>query len=311
MNISCIEPLGISKDVFDALKKEFEANGHNFTYYMDRCVDSATLVGRMRDADVVVVSNIKINHVVLQQCEHLKFISVAFTGLDHIDLKYCSEHNIKVQNAAGYSTVAVSELAIGLMIDLLRQVTSFDAVMRKGGSRGTVLGSELHGKTVGVVGTGAIGTATIRLLRAFGCNVLAYNRSRHVDVEAMGARYVSLDELLSQSDIVTLHLPLTEDTRHLIDKEQLALLKKNALLINTARGGVVNYLAAAVALKRGDFAGMAIDVYEEEPPLKPDHPLLWAPNCILVPHIGYATHEAFEIRANIVFDHVREWLKTC
>ena len=309
MNIVCVEPLGIPEDTFQALKAEFAAQGHDFRYYMDRHEDPQTLVSRMHDAHIVAISNIPLPAAVLTRCPSLRYLSVAFTGLDHIDLDYCRQHNIQVQNAAGYSSVAVSELAVGLMLDLLRRVTPLDAATRRLEGRANVLGRELHGKTVGVVGTGAIGTAVIRLLLAFGCNILAYNRSRHPEVETLGARYSDLDTLLRQSDIVTLHLPLTAETRHLISRQRLALLKPTALLVNTARGNVVDIPALADALAEGRLAGAAVDVYEQEPPLPATHPLLAAPNCICLPHVGFATREAFDIRAGIVFDHIRQHLK--
>ena len=310
MNITCVEPLGISQQTFEALKSEFAAQGHTFKYHMDRKEDAATMAARMTDADIVLVSNIKLPAEVLDQCPRLQYLSVAFTGLDHIDLDYCRQHHIAVQNAAGYSTVAVSELAIGLMLDVLRHITALDGTLRQGGSRGAFLGRELHGKTVGVVGTGAIGTATIRLLIAFGCRVLAYNRSEHAEVKAMGVKYTDLDTLLRESDIVTLHVPLNQETHHLVSREKIALMKPTAVLINTARGNVVDIDALANALKEGRLAGAGIDVYEQEPPLPTAHPLLDAPNCVCVPHIGYASREAFDIRADIIFDHVRNFLKS-
>jgi len=275
---------------------------------MDRNEDATALVARMCDADIAVISNIPLPAAVLSQCPKLQYLSVAFTGLDHIDLAYCQEHHIEVQNAAGYSTTAVSELAVGLMLDVLRRVTSLDAAIRQGEGRGAFLGRELRGKTVGVVGTGAIGTATIRLLLAFGCKVMAYNRSRHADVEQMGVEYTDLYTLMQRSDIVTLHVPMTAETHHLISRERIAMMKPTAILINTARGNVVDIQALAEALKEHRIAGAGIDVYEKEPPLPTDHPLLSAPNCVCVPHIGYASREAFDIRADIVFDHVKQYL---
>lgn len=308
MKITCVEPLGISQEQFEKLKREFAAHGHSFDYYMDRKEDAATLATRMHEAEVAIISNIKLPTSVLEQCPRLQYLSVAFTGLDHIDLAYCKAHNIIVQNAAGYSTTAVSELAIGLMLDLLRQVTYFDGAIRRGEGRGMYLGRELKGKTVGVVGTGAIGTAVIRLLKTFGCKVLAYNRSEHPDVKELGVSYVSLEHLLKDSDIVTLHVPLTSETQHLIGANELKTMKPSALLINTARGNVCNIEAVAEALRKGMILGAGFDVYENEPPLPNNHPLLNAPNCICVPHIGYASREAFDIRAKIVFDHVRQYL---
>ena len=309
MNIVCVEPLGISQARFEELKKHYADMGHSFAYYMDRREDEATLAERMCGADVAVISNIKLTASVLRQCTGLKYLSVAFTGLDHIDLAYCKEHGIEVQNAAGYSTTAVSELAVGIMIDVLRGVTTMDGVIREGKGRGAFLGRELRGKTVGVVGTGAIGTATIRLLLAFGCKVLAYNRSRNAEVEAMGVPYVTLDELLRQSDIVTLHVPATAETRGMIGREQLALMKSTAILVNTARGPVCDIPAVAAALNEGRIAGAAFDVFEQEPPLPLEHHLIHAKNCLLTPHVAFATEESFAARADIVFGHVDDWLK--
>jgi len=308
MHIVCVEPLGISKEQFLKRQAEFKAKGHEFSFYMDRDESESSLIARMKDAEIVIISNIKLPSSVLAACPGLKMLSVAFTGLDHIDLEYCSQHGIKVQNAAGYSTTAVSELAVGLMLDVMRHITALDGTIRQGSGRGSFLGRELRGKTVGVVGTGAIGTATIKLLLAFGCKVLAYNRSKHQEVLDLGVNYCTLEEILKNSDIVTLHVPMTAETRHLISAEGLAMMKPTAILINTARGNVVDIKALAEALKEGKLAGAGIDVYEQEPPLPTSHPLLNVPNCVAVPHIGFATREAFDIRADIVFDHVNDFL---
>lgn len=309
MNIVCVEPLGIGRERFESLKAHYAAMGHAFTYYMDRREDEATLTERMHDADVAVISNIKLSAAVLGECRQLRYLSVAFTGLDHIDLQYCREHGIEVQNAAGYSTTAVSELAVGMMLDLLRGVTTMDGVIREGKGRGTFLGRELRGKTVGVVGTGAIGTATIRLLLAFGAKVVAYSRTERPEVKALGVNYLPLDELLGESDIVTLHTPLTGETRGLIGAAQLAKMKATALLVNTARGPVCDIDAVAKALTEGTLAGAAFDVFEQEPPLPLGHPLLGTPNTLLTPHVAFATEESFAARADIVFGHVDDWLK--
>lgn len=302
MRIVCVEPLGMTEAFFEEKRAFFAARGDDFVYYMNRCEDPTTMVERMRDAEIVVVSNIPLRREVLEACPRLRFLSVAFTGLDHIDLDYCAAHQITVRNAAGYSTTAVSELAVGMMLDLLRHATTLDGEIRRGGGRGSLLGGELRGRTVGVVGTGAIGTAVIRLLLAFGCRVVAYSRSQRDAVRALGVSYVELDELMSVSDVVTLHVPMTADTRHLIDARRIALMKPTALLVNTARGGVVDTQALAEALKNGRIAGAAVDVYDSEPPLPVDYPLLQAPNCLCLPHVGFATREAFDIRADIVFE---------
>lgn len=309
MNIVCVESLGISRERFESLKAHYTAMGHDFTYYMDRREDEATLADRMREADVAVISNIKLPAAVLAQCPKLRYLSVAFTGLDHIDLAYCREHGIKVQNAAGYSTTAVSELAVGMMLDLLRNIVTLNEKIRQGGSRGTFLGRELRGKTVGIVGTGAIGTATARLLVAFGAKVIAWSRTERPEVKALGVEYMPLDDLLRQSDIVSLHVPLCDETRGLIGERELALMKPTAMLVNTARGPVCDIAAVGRALIESRIAGAAFDVFEHEPPLPIDHLLLSTNRCLVTPHVAFATEESFAARADIVFGHVDEWLK--
>lgn len=308
MKISVVEPLGIGKEQFETLRAEFETKNCVFEYYMDRNENPDTIAQRIGDADIVVISNIRLSAETMAKCPNIKMLSVAFTGLDHIDLDYCRAKNIEVFNASGYSTVAVSELAIGLMLDVYRKITEMDANTRQLGSRGMFLGRELHGKTVGVVGTGAIGIQTINLLKAFGCKVLAYSRTQRSEVKALGVEYVSLEHLMANSDIVTLHVPATQNTAQMINAEMISLMKPSAILINTARGAVVDNNALAQALKNGKIAGAGIDVYETEPPLPENHPLLSAPNAVLLPHIAYATREAFDIRADIVMNNIHKWL---
>ena len=308
MNITCVEPLGISQEYFESIKVDFENKGHRFSYYMDRNESEQVLIDRMKDSDIVIISNIPLKQHVLEACGNLKMLSVAFTGLDHIDLEYCKQHGITVKNAAGYSTTAVSELAVGLMIDVMRKITELDLATRNGGTRNNYLGIELRGKTVGIVGTGAIGSATIKLLKAFGCNILAYSRTERQEIMALGVKYCTLDTLVAESDIISLHVPLNNETFHLIDSRLISMMKPSAILINTARGNVVDIDTLAQALKNGSIRGAGIDVFEKEPPLDTNHPLLSAPNCVVIPHIGYASREAFDIRAGIVLDNVRNFL---
>ncbi|MBR3467744.1 MAG: hypothetical protein IKH15_11065 [Bacteroidales bacterium] len=199
-----------------------------------------------------------------------------------------------------------SVLVTYLAIDVFRKITFLDGSIREGGVRGAFLGRELHGKTLGIVGTGAIGTRTAQLFQAFGCRVIAWSRTEKPEVKAMGIPYVPLDELMRTSDIISLHVPLTSETKYLISRELLALCKPTAILVNTARGNVVDMDALAESLREGRLAGAGIDVYEKEPPLAPEHPLLAAPNCVLVPHVGYATREAFDIRIDIILRNLGE-----
>ena len=304
MKIVAVEPIGISAERAQEIRQNLADKGHEFVWYADRKEDPATLVERMKDAEVVMISNIPLREEVLSQCPKLQFLNVAFTGLDHIDMDYCATHNILVKNASGYATEAVAEVAIGLMIDVLRKITNLDGSIRQGGVRGAFLGRELRGKTVGIVGTGAIGTRTAELLKAFGCRVIAWSRTHKPEVMNLGVAYVTLEGLMRDSDIISLHVPLNDETKHLISKEMLSLCKPTAILVNTARGNVVDMEALADSLRNGKIAGAGIDVYEKEPPLQQDHPLLNAPNCVCVPHVGYATREAFDDRIDIILGNL-------
>ncbi len=304
MKIVSVEPIGISEARAVEIANQLAERGHEFVCYRDRNEEASVLIERMKDADIVIVSNIKIGADILSQCPKLKMLNVAFTGLDHIDLAYCDAHHITVKNASGYATEGVAELAVGLMLDLYRHITLLDAETRKGGTRNNFLGRELRGKRVGIVGTGAIGARTAQLLQCFGCEVVAWSRTQREDLKQQGITYVTLEELMRSCDIISLHVPLTAETHHLIRRELLELCKPTALLINTARGNVVDMEALADLLKAGRLAGAGIDVYEKEPPLPSDHPILTAPNCLLVPHVGYATREAFDDRIEIILGNI-------
>ena len=306
MKIVAVEPIGISAERAQEIKQDLAGKGHEFVWFSDRKEDSATLVERMKDAEAVIISNIPLRADVLSQCPKLQFLDVAFTGLDHIDLEYCETHGITVKNASGYATEAVAELAVGLMIDVLRKITFLDGSIRQGGVRGAFLGRELRGKTVGIVGTGAIGLRTAELLKAFGCKVIAWSRTHKPEMMNLGCAYVTLEALMRDSDIISLHVPLTAETKHLISKDLLGLCKPTAILVNTARGNVVDMEALAECLRDGKIAGAGIDVYEKEPPLPQDHSLVQAPNCVLVPHVGYATREAFDIRIDIILRNLED-----
>jgi len=234
---------------------------------------------------------------------------VAFTGYNHIDLDKCKERGIKVSNAAGYSTNSVAEITFGLIISLLRSMGPAEAAVREGSTKAGFTQLDLKGKTLGVLGTGSIGGAVAEIGLAFGCKVIAYNRSEKPALISKGVEYKPLDEVLKESDIVTLHTPLTDDTKHLINKEKLALMKPSAYLINTAVGPVVDNDALAEALHNGTIAGAGLDRVDMEPPVPADYPILSAPNVVILPHVGYATDEAMVRRAEITFTNIVKWEK--
>lgn len=305
MKIVVIEPLGIPMENLKATAEKIIGEKADIVYYDTKTTDTAELSERGKDADIIVVSNLPLKREVLENCKNLKMISVAFTGVDHIAMDYCREKGITVSNCAGYSTESVAELVFGMLISLYRNIIRCDEAVRNGGTKDGLVGFEIKGKKFGIVGTGAIGLKTAEIAKAFGCRVYAYSRTQK---EIEGITYLPLDELFSECDIISLHVPLTESTKGLINAEKLALMKKTAVLINTARGPVVDSSALAEALADGKIAGACIDVFENEPPVAKEHPLLNAPNVIVTPHIAFATAEAMEIRAGMVFENVTAYL---
>ena len=306
MRIAVMEPLGVEQEKFMQIAREAVGNDVEIVCYDTRTTDVEELGRRGRDADIISIGNLPFPREVLEKCENVKMLAVAFTGLDHVDLKYCEERGIKVQNCAGYATTAVAELTFGLLLDLCRNIGKCDTAARNGGTKAGLIGFELEGRTMGIVGTGAIGARVAKLAAAFGMDVIAYSRTPG---KVAGVRYVSLEELLAQADVVSLHVPLTDETRGMIGAEELALMKKTAVLVNTARGPVVDTKALADALNSGRIAGAAIDVFDKEPPLDADEPLINAKNTVVTPHVAFATDESMIKRAEIEFRNIAEFIK--
>ena len=306
MRIAVMEPLGVEQEKCMQSAREAVGNDVEIVCYDTRTTDVEELGRRGRDADIIAIGNLPFPREVLEKCENVKMLAVAFTGLDHVDLKYCEERGIKVQNCAGYATTAVAELTFGLLLDLCRNIGKCDTAARNGGTKAGLIGFELEGRTMGIVGTGAIGARVAKLAAAFGMDVIAYSRTPG---KVAGVRYVSLEELLAQADVVSLHVPLTDETRGMIGAEELALMKKTAVLVNTARGPVVDTKALADALNSGRIAGAAIDVFDAEPPLDADEPLINAKNTVVTPHVAFATDESMIKRAEIEFRNIAEFIK--
>jgi len=308
MNISLLEPLGVPAEKIEELAAGFRAQGHTFTYYDTKTTDLEELKRRSAGQDVVMIANNPYPDEVVRAADSLKLLAVAFTGIDHVGLTACQEKGVLVCNCAGYSNVCVAEQVIGMAISLLRSFPACDTAVRAGGTSAGLAGLEIAGKTVGIIGCGQIGFRTARLFQAFGARVLAYARHEREEVKAAGIEYVPLDTLLSESDIVSLHTPNNAETRGMIGKDQLAKMKPTAYFINCARGPIVDNAALAQALNDGKLAGAAIDVYDMEPPIPADYPLLRAKNAMLTPHVAFLTKEAMVRRADIEFANVAAFL---
>lgn len=308
MKITLLESLGIPAHVLTQYRTELESQGHTFTAYHEKTTDPDELIRRTGDSDIAIIANNPYPARVVKGAPNLKMLDVAFTGIDHVALDACREKGVMVCNAAGYSTQCVAELAIGLTVSCLRQMPACETATRTGGVGGLLRGREIAGRTVGIVGTGAIGIRTAQLFLAFGAKVIAYSRTVKPEVEAMGVTYVSLEELMERSDIVSLHVPNNDQTKGMISRELLAKMQPTAILINVARGAIVDNEALAEALNKGIIAGAGIDVFDMEPPIPADYPLLQAKNTVLTPHVAFATDESMLRRAEIVFQNVRAYL---
>lgn len=242
---------------------------------------------------LIVRSATKVDASMLGRATCLRVIGRAGVGVDNIDLVEASKRGIAVFNAPGGNTTAAAELTMALMLSLVRRVTEADRSMRAGRwDRAKFRGVELRGRTLGLIGAGRIGGEVARRCEAFGMDLMVSDPYLTLErVEELGVRVVELGELLDQADVISLHVPLNDETRHLIDAAALERMKKRAFLINASRGGVIVEADLARALEDGVIAGAALDVYESEP-LSDESPLRTAPNLVLTPHLGASTKEA-------------------
>lgn len=254
------------------------------------------LEGRIADADVIIVNKIKLNSSNLPAAKNLKLICVTATGFDNIDLEYCRNSKIGVCNVRGYSTNSVAQLTVSMALSLLMNLSGFDRYVKNGSYTKSGVQNylkpvfhEIAGMTWGIVGMGNIGKKVAEAAKALGAEVIAYSRTRKQDCE-----YVSIDELCESADIISIHTPLNDGTRNLINKERIAKMKKNAVVINVARGAVADERALADAVKNGDIGGIGVDVYSVEPMTEdsPYNAILGLDNVIFTPHMAWGAYEA-------------------
>lgn len=308
MKISLLEPIGVSKEAIEGLSKGLLERGHEFVYYDTKTTDAEELKRRSAGCDIVMIANNPYPAEVVESADALKMLSVAFTGIDHIGVAACREKGVMICNAAGYSNQTVAELVIGMAVSALRNMVKADTVVRNGGTSAGIGGREICGRTVGIIGLGRIGMMTAKLFQAFGAKVIAYNRSKSEEAEALGIEYKALEEVLQESDIVSLNLPLNDETRGFLSEDKIALMKKDAVFINCARGPIVDNAALAKALNEDRLGYACVDVFDMEPPIPEEYPLLHAKNTLLTPHQAFISEESMLRRAKIVFDNVYAYL---
>lgn len=292
-------------------ESQLRAIGREVRIFTERGADDeAELIRRIGDAECVV--NIRAHahftERVIETCSSLRMISVWGSGTDHVDLAASARRGIVVANTPGVNAHAVAEHTIALMLSVMRRIPELDARMRAGEwPRG--MSAQLEGKTLGIVGLGAIGSRVAELARAFGMKLLVATHGDDRGRSAtLGARHVPLDELLTESDVLSLHLRLSDETRGIISRERLARLKPTAYVVNTARGALIDTEALVDALQHGKVAGAALDVFNEEP-LPPDHPLRALANVVLTPHNAGVTPEVNAEGLRRAVENVRRFLE--
>lgn len=277
---------------------------------------SKDVVSRLQDADVVITNKVVMNADVLSQLPKLRLVAVSATGVNNVDLDYCREHHIAVTNIQGYATRSVPEHVIGMIYALKRNFLGYHSDILDGEWKQqnqfcffTHPIRDVAGSTLGIIGSGSLGQATAALAKAVGMNVLFAERKGAVFCRA---GYLPFEQVLIQSDIVTLHCPLTETTRNLIGEQELAVMPSHALLINAGRGGLVNEVALVHALKTGQIAGAGVDVFTDEP-ADESNPLLAnaaaLPNLLLTPHVAWGSESAIKTLVGILVDNIVSFLQ--
>lgn len=275
------------------------------------------VVERAKDADILLTNKTVISAENIAQLPQLKYIGILATGVNIVDLDAARQRGIIVTNVPGYGAHSVAQMVFALILEIAHQVGHHANLVKQGAWQSCPDFSlrdrpltELAGKTLGVVGFGQIGRQVSQIARAFDMRVLinTANPDRHKLVS--GESFIDIDNLFSESDIISLNCPLTDETRHLVNAARLARVKQGALLINTGRGQLIDEAEVAEALEEGYLGGYATDVLSQEPP-RDENPLFTAPNCLITPHIAWATTEARQRLLNIVVENILAFQKNC
>lgn len=279
----------------------------------DRTEQEDLAVERIGDAEILIINKFPVTASLLDRCPSVKAIFVLATGYNVVDCRAAKARGIPVCNVPAYGTAAVAQFTFGLILTLCHRIELHShSVRQMDWTNGPDFcywlapQTELAGKTLGIIGFGRIGRAVGKIAKAFGMRVLAYSRSECEEGRAIG-EYVSLEALLAQSDIITLHCPMTAETEHIIREETISKMKDGVMLVNTARGQLIKDADLADALKSGKLRGAALDVVSVEP-IQRDNPLLGCENCILTPHIAWAPAESRRRLMDTVVENVRCWM---
>lgn len=277
--------------------------------------EAPLIIERAKDAEVILTNKTPLTKEILDELPMLKYIGVLATGYNVVDVEAAKERNITVTNIPSYGTDTVAQAAIALLLELCHRTGDHSNAVKNGEWTNSpdfcfwnhpII--ELSGKTMGIIGYGQIGQTTSRIAQAFGMKVLAYNRTREKVIETESVRYATLEVLYREADVIMLHCPLTEENEGFINKESIELMKDGVLIVNNARGALINEADLADALNRGKVAGAGLDVVSEEP-ISEDNPLLKAKNCIITPHIAWASLEARQRLLDIAVENLSKYLE--
>lgn len=282
-----------------------DAVGEVFYYDL---LPAEEIVNAIGDSDAVIVNKAHITDEIMEKCKNLRFIGLFATGYNNIDIDAAAKRGITVCNVPGYSTQSVAQHTFALMLHFASRADDYASSVAKGDwanaktfSYLAFPTSELYGKTLGIFGFGTIGKAVAEIAKAFGMRVIAsVRRSQNYE----GVEFVDTDKLFREADYLSLHCPLTEETRHFVNRETIAKMKSGAVIINTARGGVIEEEALTEALNNGKLRGAGIDVLDTEP-MRPNHPYLTAKNCYITPHVAWASIEARTRLIGLVAENIK------
>jgi glycerate dehydrogenase len=276
--------------------------------------EQAQVAARIGDAELVIVNKCRINEDVLAQCPNLQWVGIIATGTDNLDLAACRRHGVSVANVPGYSTYSVAQFTFSLLLAVCQCAERENRAVQDGywqlevpARYGLLPQIELYGKTFGIYGYGSIGRQAGRIAQALGMQVLACTRTVRPEYAADGVEFVSFEQLLARSDVLSLHCPATPATRGLISAEALRQVKPSCILLNTARGALVDEAAVAAALREGRLGFYAADAFVTEP-IEQTNPLLGLPNALLTPHIAWTTTEALAKLMQITAQNLRSFL---
>lgn len=303
---------GYTENPGDLSWEGFEALGELTVY--DRTTDHSQIVERIGDAEAVYTNKTPITKETIAACPNLKYIGVLATGYNVVDVAAAKEAGVIVTNIPTYGTDAVSQYAIALLLELCHHIGEHSDCVKKGdwtNNKDWCFWNypliELAGKTMGIIGFGRIGQGTARIAQALGMKVLAYDTFKKPELETETCKYAELDELLKESDVISLHCPLFPATEGIINKENIAKMKDGVLIVNDSRGPLIVEEDLRDALNSGKVAGAAVDVVSTEP-IKMDNPLLSAKNCIITPHIAWAPKESRQRLMNIAVDNLKAYV---